>query len=43
MSPELEKVVKKLCSCVNADYTKIDFHDDEWFLEYSWTPEQEQL
>ena len=39
----LKRILKKMCSYVNADYNKIDFKKPNWFLEYSWTLEQEYL
>ena len=41
MSKNLEKVMKKMCQFVGADFAKMDFKKTNWFHDYSWTEEQE--
>jgi hypothetical protein len=40
-----EVILRKMCECVNADYDimhpKMLIKESEWYLEYSWTSEQE--
>ena len=41
--PESFKVVlKEMCKRVKAPYTKINFDTPEWYLEYSWTEEEQK-
>lgn len=40
-SPELEFVLKEMCSRVNADYNTINFKEDQWYWKYEWTIEEE--
>ena len=42
MDEYLVPILKEMCSRVNADYNKIDFKEEEWFREYTWTQEQEK-
>lgn len=41
LDKELEFILRKMCSCVNADFDKIDFKKNGWFREYEWTQKQE--
>ena len=41
MNEYVKYILKKMCSYVGADFDYIDFQDGKWFLEYSWTPEQQ--
>ncbi len=41
MSEELVYVLEKMCSYVNVDYNDINFDENDWYLEYEWTKEQE--
>ena len=38
------EILKKQCEVVGADFDKLDFISPEsrWFMEYSWTKEQEE-
>ncbi len=38
------EILKKQCEIVGADFDKMDFVSPEsrWFMEYSWTEEQEK-
>lgn len=38
----LEKILKKQCKMVGADFSKMDFKKDGWFNDYVWTEEQEK-
>lgn len=42
LKKELKKVLKKMCSYVDADVNKIDFKKEGWFKDYNWTIEQEE-
>lgn len=35
-------VIKKMCNMVGADYRKINFKGNKWFMKYSWTEEQQE-
>lgn len=37
-----EEILKKMCEWVNADPDSVDWEDREWFLQHTWTAEQEQ-
>lgn len=37
----LTDVLKEMCSRVGADFYSVDFSKDNWFLEYSWTTEDQ--
>jgi len=37
----LEEVLKEMCSRVGADFDKINFKEDGWFMKYSWTEDEE--
>ena len=41
MNKELETILKKMCSIVNATYDTIDFKKAKWFHQYEWTLKQE--
>lgn len=41
MKDKLLDVLKEMCKRVNVDYNKIDFKKPNWFLDYSWTEEEE--
>ena len=42
MSNNLEKVMKKMCQMVGADFTKMDFKKSNWFWDYEWSEKKEQ-
>lgn len=42
MTKHLETILKKMCKMVGADYDKIDFKKQGWYLEYEWTLEKEK-
>ena len=42
MKDKLLDVLKEMCKRVNADYNKMDFKKPNWFLDYSWTEEEEK-
>ena len=35
-------ILFKMCKAVGAPYYKINFCDTDWYMEYSWTGEQEE-
>lgn len=37
----LRIILCKMCSMVGADPALIDFKQDNWYMQYSWTREQE--
>lgn len=41
MNKHLVIVLLKMCEAVGADFRKIDFKKENWFMEYTWTHEQE--
>lgn len=41
-SETLIEVLKEMCKRVGADYNSIDFKAERWFMEYTWTPEQQK-
>jgi hypothetical protein len=38
----VEEVVQEMCNRVGANYNSIDFEEPNWYLQYSWTKEEEQ-
>lgn len=36
-----DKVLKKMCKVVGADFDTIDFKKDNWYHDYQWTDKQE--
>jgi len=38
----ISEIVVKLCTYVDADPKTINFIDDEWFMQYSWTTNDEE-
>jgi hypothetical protein len=38
----LDIILKKMCEEVGADFEKIDFKKDRWFLDYTWSEEDEE-
>lgn len=36
-----EEVLKKQCEIIGVDYEKVDFKARDWFMQHSWTKEQE--
>jgi len=42
MSKYLEKIMKKMCQIVGANFHKMDFKKPNWYWDYEWTEEQEQ-
>ena len=41
MNSNLEEILIKMCSYVNADFENIDFTANDWYWRYNWTQEQE--
>jgi len=41
MDKYLEKILKKMCKMVGADYDAIDFKSSNWFLTHSWTKKKQ--
>jgi hypothetical protein len=39
----LETILRKMFELVNANYDTFDFTQDNWYWEYTWTPEQEKI
>lgn len=37
----LHKILKKMCEVAGVDYKSVDFKDDFWFTEHTWTQQQE--
>jgi hypothetical protein len=35
-------ILKEMCKRVKAPYSKIDFKSKDWFLDYTWTEEQQE-
>jgi hypothetical protein len=42
MNNSLNTVLKEMCHRVGADFNKIDFPSGGWFLEATWTQEEEE-
>ncbi len=40
--PYLKRIMKEMCKRVGADFNKMNFKKQDWFLEYSWTKENEE-
>ena len=38
----LETILREQCRRVGADFEKMDFGKKDWFLDYSWTTEEER-
>lgn len=41
MKEQIDIIVKKQCEFVGADFEKIDYHKDDWYMEYEWTKQIE--
>ena len=41
MDKHVIEILKEQCRIVGADYEKIDFKEDMWFMDHEWTKEQE--
>ena len=41
MNDSIIYVLKKMCSYVNVVYEDIDFKENDWYLKYQWTHEEE--
>lgn len=39
----LKEILTEQCKCVNMDIKDINFRDDYWFLEHSWTIRKEEM
>ena len=35
-------VIKEMCSRADVDYDSLDLTTDDWFIEYTWTAEEEE-
>lgn len=38
----LERILKKLCEAVGADYDSIDFTEKDWYLKHQWSVAEEK-
>ena len=41
-SESLQEVLKEMCNRVGADYESIDFSSERWYINYSWTLQEEK-
>jgi len=41
MGKNFEKVMKEMCKRVNADWSNINPKEKDWFMQYSWTEEEQ--
>jgi hypothetical protein len=39
--PHLEEILRKMCEYVAADFDKINFKEERWFLKYTWSNDEE--
>jgi len=39
--PLADKILKKMCKIVGADYNTMDFRSPDWFNKHSWTTKEE--
>lgn len=37
----MELILMKMCEFADADFDKVDFKADEWYLKHTWTRGQE--
>jgi len=42
MNKYLKKILETMCQEVGADFEKMNFKQQDWFWEYSWTEGQEE-
>jgi hypothetical protein len=42
VSPVLQEILQEMCRRVNVDYNTVDFTKDRWYVDYSWTVEEEK-
>jgi len=41
MNPVLKVILQEMASRVSADYDSIDFHRHDWYMDYTWTEEEQ--
>lgn len=41
MTDTIKTILTKQCEMVGADYDSTDFHSENWYWKYEWTPIQE--
>ena len=41
MSPNLKEILQEMCKRVGTNLSEIDVQHPNWFLEYSWSKEEE--
>lgn len=41
MNEHLVPILKKMCEMVGADYDKLDFKKEGWYLKHTWTKDKE--
>mgnify|MGYP001612031609 CR=1 FL=1 len=37
-----EEILRKQCEWIGVDYDKVDFTKRDWYVQHTWTPEQEK-
>ena len=42
MTINVKYVITKMCEVIGVKYDDVDFTNHRWFLEYSWTREEEE-
>jgi len=40
MNKSIEYLIKEMCKRVKADFTSINFSEDQWYYKYEWTEEE---
>jgi hypothetical protein len=38
----MKSVIKKMCTYVDVKFEDVDFKKENWYMEHSWTAEQEK-
>jgi hypothetical protein len=41
-NPVLQEILQEMCRRVNVDYNTVDFTKDRWYMDHSWTLEEEK-
>lgn len=41
MNTHLDIILKEMCNRVDAKYDLIDFRDQDWYQQYTWTTKEE--
>jgi hypothetical protein len=42
LNKTVQEILTEMCKRVGADASTIDFTKEQWFMEYSWTMEEEK-